>query len=65
MEKVILRVVCAWCHKVMQPGVPEAPTSHGICPQCQETQNLQLDALEAQQMTIDHEVKRQSVGWYS
>ena len=28
-----LRIVCAWCHRVMQMG--GLPTSHGICKQCE------------------------------
>ena len=28
-----LRIVCAWCHRVMQMG--GLPTSHGICAQCE------------------------------
>jgi hypothetical protein len=29
-----LRVVCAWCKKVLHEGAPGAATSHGICTAC-------------------------------
>ena len=29
-----LRIVCAWCKRVMQIGDYGAPTSHGICDHC-------------------------------
>ena len=30
-----LRRVCSWCQKVMAEGTPGAPTTHGICPDCE------------------------------
>lgn len=36
MTAVILRVVCAWCRRVLEEGTPGAPTSHGCCPRCQK-----------------------------
>jgi len=29
-----MRVVCAWCRKVIKPGAGE--TSHGICKPCEK-----------------------------
>jgi len=34
MTEPPLRLICAWCKRVMREG-PE-PTSHGICPACAE-----------------------------
>lgn len=34
MSAVILRVVCAWCLRVLCEGTPGAATSHGMCPSC-------------------------------
>lgn len=31
---VVLRIVCAWCTRVMIAGTPGAPVSHGICDRC-------------------------------
>jgi hypothetical protein len=33
---VLLRIVCAWCSKVLQEGSPGAPTSHALCLTCRE-----------------------------
>ncbi len=30
-----LRLVCAWCSKVLHIGPPHAKTSHGMCTDCQ------------------------------
>ena len=38
---VPLRVVCAWCQKVLQEGAPEALVSHSICPDCLATLNAE------------------------
>ncbi len=29
-----VRLVCAWCQKVLQNATPDAKTSHGICEDC-------------------------------
>lgn len=29
-----LRVVCAWCKRVLVEGDASQPVSHGICPTC-------------------------------
>jgi hypothetical protein len=29
-----LRLVCAWCAKVLRAGKPGAGITHGICPSC-------------------------------
>jgi ribosomal protein S27E len=31
---VILKLVCAWCTRVLREGTPGAHTSHGMCPGC-------------------------------
>lgn len=31
---VPLRVVCAWCSRLMKDGPPD-PVSHGLCPECE------------------------------
>lgn len=31
---VVHREVCAWCQAVLVEGTPDAPVSHGICPEC-------------------------------
>lgn len=36
-----LRVVCAWCKKLLQEGAPNAATSHSICPDCLVTLNAE------------------------
>jgi len=30
----VLRLVCAWCQRVLVDGTPGAPTSHSICAPC-------------------------------
>jgi hypothetical protein len=32
----VLRLVCAYCQRVLVEGTPGAHTSHGICPPCVE-----------------------------
>jgi hypothetical protein len=32
----VLRVVCAWCRRVLCEGTPGAATSHACCPRCAE-----------------------------
>lgn len=32
---VELRVICAWCGEVMNPGTKGAEITHGICDKCQ------------------------------
>jgi hypothetical protein len=34
MTALVLRVVCAWCRRVLVEGDPGAKTSHGLCPTC-------------------------------
>ena len=34
MIPIILRVVCAWCQRVLSEGTPGAATTHGMCPVC-------------------------------
>jgi hypothetical protein len=29
----LVRIICAWCHRVIQPG-PDGPVSHGCCDAC-------------------------------
>jgi len=29
-----MKVICAWCGKVLQDGDPKEPISHGICSKC-------------------------------
>lgn len=36
-----LRVICAWCKKLLQEGAPNAATSHSICPDCLVTLNAE------------------------
>jgi hypothetical protein len=35
-----LKLICAWCGKVMREG--EEPASHGICPECLENERKQI-----------------------
>lgn len=32
----VMRVICAWCEKVLRDGDPRLPISHGMCPCCKE-----------------------------
>lgn len=32
---IVLRVICAWCTRVLIAGTPGAPVSHGICEACE------------------------------
>ena len=34
LERVQVRRVCAWCQTVLDPGTPNADTTHTICPTC-------------------------------
>ncbi len=45
-----MRVVCAWCQRVLSGGDDDAPVSHGICANCRadvEFERLPLDELVA------------------
>lgn len=39
-----LRIVCAWCQRVVQDG--SEPTSHGICDECLAVQHEQIAMLQ-------------------
>lgn len=41
-----LKVVCAWCNKVLKEG-PPTEVSHGICEDCEKKVNAEIDAREA------------------
>jgi hypothetical protein len=34
MSAMVLRIVCAWCTRVVRQGTPGALTSHSCCPVC-------------------------------
>lgn len=34
-----LRVVCAWCSKMLVEGDATEPVSHGMCPRCEQILN--------------------------
>ena len=36
ISRGVLRVICAWCSKVLTEGDENAPVSHGICEECAE-----------------------------
>ncbi len=44
MTEPILRIVCAWCQRVLAEGSVGAPISHGCCPTCVAVLNAELDA---------------------
>jgi hypothetical protein len=37
-----MKVVCAWCKKVMQEGAASKALSHGICTKCAEAVTKQI-----------------------
>ena len=39
-------IVCAWCGSVKHAGEYTAMISHGICPNCTETQMKELDKIK-------------------
>ena len=52
-----LRVICAWCKRVMQDAAdPNARVSHGICPKCYEGQHALLDAMDPKLKHPEHAV---------
>ncbi len=42
-EERLPRQVCAWCGIVIRGGPPH-PISHGMCAECAEKMNAELDA---------------------
>ncbi len=62
-----LRVVCAYCQRVMREGTLGAPTSHGICATCLEVANQELDAAEravAERAANDATYQRGVRAWF-
>ena len=39
-----MRIVCAWCSKVMREGPP--PISHGMCEACELKMAIEVEAFE-------------------
>jgi hypothetical protein len=47
--KYIMQVICAYCKKKMGEKPSQHPgDSHGVCPECLETQNRLLEELKAE-----------------
>ncbi len=38
------QIVCAWCKRVLDPGDPGAPVSHGMCPACYRREMRKLES---------------------
>lgn len=74
-----LRVICAWCGKIMREGAE--PASHGICDECFRKQDqggdvqqisMQIEVIEHREhdslimlRCVNHVTRRDSVLWLS
>lgn len=42
-----MKVICAWCKKVLRIGTIENGVSHGICPECAQKMIREANELRA------------------
>lgn len=46
-----MKIICAWCKKVMSDPGNTIEESHGCCPNCQKKLDLELEELRKEKLT--------------